>query len=423
MRNAVLARLVSEREAAIASADDVLTSAEDEERDPSAAELDLVRRYRARAAELDEAIAPIVELEETRAASADTRAALNRATPPATGAGDPPPSPSTTGDVVYRTFAEYARDALITRVERIAATVEPALRQRAAERLERAAAVHTLTTDVPGIIPNQHIAQIFEAINTARPVVASSRQVNLTSGKLTWPSITGRPTVAKQVTEKTNPAYSKMTVIMREVLADTYLGAGNLSWQTINWSTPDALALFFDLMGEAYAEQTESAACTVVDASASAGPTVGSNDLAGWMAAIAAAAGQVKGAGGRANVIYLDGATGYSILGMVAVENPVFLSAGPGSLGDASGNLGGLRFVVSDGFGGPTAIVGDSTKLLCAETAGAPVEMRAVEPSIGGLEVGVIGAFAATVVLPGAFVQLTPPVGTTTSARGSKSAS
>jgi hypothetical protein len=72
--------------------------------------------------------------------------------------------------------------------------------------------------------------------------------------------------------------------------------------------------------------------------------------------------------------------------------------------------MGGLRFVVSDGFAAATAIVGDSTKLLCAETPGAPVEMRAVEPSIGGLEVGVIGAFACTAVLPGTFVQLTPPV-------------
>jgi len=210
-----------------------------------------------------------------------------------------------------------------------------------------------------------------------------------------------------------------MTVVMREVLADTYLGAGNLSWQTINWSSPDALTLFFDLMAEAYAEQTEAAACTAVDAAATAGGTVGSDDLAGWMAAIAAAAGQVKAGGGRANAIYLDGVTGYHLLGLVAVENPVFLTVGPGSLGDASGNMGGLRFVVSDGFAGPTAIVADSTKLLCAETAGAPVEMRAVEPSIGGLEVGVIGAFAAVVALPNVFIQLTPPVVGTAAAKAS----
>lgn len=409
----VLQRLVTEREQLLDTTDQILARAEAEERDPSDAERDLCRRNRERIGELEPQIDELLELEETRARAASSRGALLRATG-APAPAEPPPGPAAPapqGEPVYRTFAQYARDALICRVDQIGAVVGPELRQRAAERLERAAQVHTLTSDVPGLLPAQHIAQIFEAINKTRPVVQSSRQIGLTSGKLTWPSITARPTVAKQATEKTNPAYSKMTVIMREALADTYLGAGNLSWQTIQWSSPDALALFFDLMGEAYAEQTESAACTAVDTAAAAGPTVGSDDLAGWMAAIAAAAGQVRAAGARANVVYLDATTGYGILGMVAVENPVFLSAGPGSLGDASGNLGGLSFVVSDGFAASTAIVGDSSKLLCAENAGAPVEMRAVEPSIGGLEVGVIGAFAAVTVLPGAFVQLTPPAG------------
>jgi len=405
----VLQRLVTEREQALDTIDQILAQAEEQERDPSEAERALVTRHRARCEELEPQITELLEVEETRQRAAETRSVLTRGAPPDR-SGEPPATRETPAEGPYATFAQYARDQLITRVEQIGNVAGPELRQRAAERLQRAAQVHTLTSDVVGLVPDQHIAQIFEVINTARPVVASSRQVGLTSGKLTWPSVTARPTVAKQVTEKTNPAYSKMTVIMREVLADTYLGAGNLSWQTINWSSPDALTLFFDLMAEAYAEQTESAACTVVDTAAAAGPTVGSDDLAGWMAAIAAAAGQVRAAGGRANAIYLDAVTGYSLLGMVTAQNPVFLTAGPGSLGDASGNVGGLRFVVSDGFGAPTAIVGDSSKLLCAETSGAPVEMRAVEPSIGGLEVGVIGAFAAVTVLPNTFVQLTLPV-------------
>ncbi len=413
MPNVVLQRLVTEREQLLDQNDQILQRAEEEERDPSDAERELLRRNRERATQLEPQVEELLELEETRARSGEQRARITRAIgAPAerTGGEAPADRGDAPGETVYRTFAQYARDALITRVEQIGNIVGPEMRQRAAERLQRAAQVHTLTSDVPGLIPDQHIAQIFEVINTARPVVASSRQIGLTSGKLTWPSITGRPTVAKQATEKTNPAYGKMTVIMREVVADTYLGAGNLSWQTIQWSSPDALTLFFDLMAEAYAEQTESAACTVVDTAAAAGGTVASDDLAGWMAAISAAAGQVRAAGGRANAIYLDAVTGYGLLGLVTAQNPVFLTAGPGSLGDASGNMGGLRFIVSDGFAASTAIVGDSSKLLCAETPGAPVEMRAVEPSIGGVEVGVIGAFAAVAVLPGAFVQLTPPV-------------
>ena len=45
--------------------------------------------------------------------------------------------------------------------------------------------------------------------------------------------------------------------------------------------------------------------------------------------------------------------------------------------------------------------------LLVAETPGAPVELRVVEPAIGGLEVGIIGGFEAVVVDDGAFANIT----------------
>ena len=48
-----------------------------------------------------------------------------------------------------------------------------------------------------------------------------------------------------------------------------------------------------------------------------------------------------------------------------------------------------------------------ATALLVAETPGAPVELRVVEPAIGGVEVGLIGAFEAVVVDDGAFTMLT----------------
>jgi hypothetical protein len=37
------------------------------------------------------------------------------------------------------------------------------------------------------------------------------------------------------------------------------------------------------------------------------------------------------------------------------------------------------------------------------------VQLRAVEPAIGGIEVGLIGDFASAVSDPAAFVRLTPP--------------
>ena len=60
-----------------------------------------------------------------------------------------------------------------------------------------------------------------------------------------------------------------------------------------------------------------------------------------------------------------------------------------------SGTFFGLKVVGSYGFDQNTAIVGDSGALLIGENAGNPVEMRVIEPNIGGWQLGVIGAFNA----------------------------
>ena len=46
-------------------------------------------------------------------------------------------------------------------------------------------------------------------------------------------------------------------------------------------------------------------------------------------------------------------------------------------------------------MGTANAVVGDSSAFFVAENPGAPVELRAVEPAIGGMEVGIIGAMVA----------------------------
>jgi malic enzyme len=69
--------------------------------------------------------------------------------------------------------------------------------------------------------------------------------------------------------------------------------------------------------------------------------------------------------------------------------------------------VGPLRVIVSRGLNAGEIIVGDSEGLLVAETPGAPVELRVVEPAIGGVEVGIIGAFEAVVVDNGAFALIT----------------
>lgn len=422
MPNAVLQRLADERDEINRDIDHINAGPLEEERDPTESERGRISRYRERLGALEPMIVEQLELEEQRAASRDARAVLQRnsasSLPAAVLTRDAVPVQP---DAVYRTFAEYARDLLIQRYDQIASRAGGAgARDVANERIQRAVA-NTLTGDIPGLNPAQHIAQIMQIINKNRPMVQASRQLNLTSGKVSYPKIASRPTVSKQGAEKTETTSTKMQVNMVERTASTFLGAGDLSWQAINWSTPDALSLWFDLAAEAYAKATETEAASQFAAGFSA---VGSpvnvavdGTSEAWIAAIAAAAGVVWANSGRvSNGVACDPATFYALAPMASNVRTVLMSEGSVNLSTQSGTLAGLQLFASPGLPADTVVVGDFTALLTAETQGAPVELRAVEPSIGGMEVGVIGGFLSDLIEMTAFCKVTPPTTTVAAA-------
>ena len=196
-----------------------------------------------------------------------------------------------------------------------------------------------------------------------------------------------------------------MDVSMVTATASTYLGGGDLSWQAINWSTPDALDLWFRLAGADYALKTEQDAAQAMQVSAFgnniASPLAATPTFAQFMTAVGAGYAEVFANSGRlANTIYMAPDRFGYMLGLTSDAFTQFTSV------SASG-VGPLNVVVSRGMDAGVIAVGDREALLVAETAGAPVELRVVEPAIGGVEVGIIGAFEAVVVDDGAFSMLT----------------
>lgn len=400
----ILDRLYQERDDELETIDRIAKAADEDGRELSTAEMDLISRSRER---IDATIDPQIALQESVEESR-TRHVRNGGSSPAAVVRrdvDPP-----AGETIYRTYGEYARDVIVSRFDQIASLAGGNVARTAAgERLSRVIA-NTLSGDVPGLIRPQYLDQIAQVIATSRPIVESARRVALTSGKLSYPSITQKPIVGKQTAEKTEAPSQKMTVAFVDVLAETFVGAGDLSWQAINWSTPDALGLWFDLAAEQYAIQTEAATGLVLAAStAQATPVVPATPtLADWMGAIVTAAGAIYVASRRrADTIYADVASGYSIMALVTNVAPVFFPAGDFSLSSGQGNIAGLRLVISSGLPAKTVVVAASQSLLVAETAGAPVELRAVEPAIGGMEVGIIGAFVSKITDTGATRKLT----------------
>ena len=415
-----LERLADERDRTNEKMEDLLANAEEEKRELGDFEQEQLGKYRTRVEELEEEIVLLASDVERTQSSKDVSRLLREDDD---GDGDKRyATPRSNGVAVYRTFAEFARDQLIVRYPEIAlqAAGNPAdmviVRDEAQERLHRAPG-NTLSSNIAGLVPPAHMAQIMDIIDSSRPVASSGRQVNLERGSLTYPKIAQRPTASKQGAQKTEGGTANMQVTLETMSADTYIGGGDLSWQAINWSTPDALQLWFDLAAEAWARETEEAACDVLEdsiagtvgtASGRLG-TAGTETFGQWRAAVIAGINSIyttTGGRSRTDTLYLSAARFFQLAGLGSDEVVQLSAVGSLDVGSMTGTFSGLRVIGSYAFDQDVAIVGDSSAFLVGQTAGAPVQLRAVEPSIGGMEVGVIGAFKAVVFDTNRFVHL-----------------
>ena len=409
-----LERLADERNRTNEKMEDLLKLAEDEERDLGDFEQEQLAKYRTRVGELEEEIVLLsADIERTEGSKDVSR--LLRSDDDVVVQGDRRFATARTDDnfIVYRTFGEFARDQLIVD-EKFGPTVISqmggdgrAIREQAQERLERTLQ-NTTSTTVAGLINPTHMTQIMDIIDTARPVVASGRQVPLDRGSMTYPTIGTRPTVVQQTAEKTEAGTVAPTVSSNTLSALTFLGATNVSWQAINWSTRSILDLYFELAAEAYARQTEGVACEAIETSAigTVGTASGRLGTAGtetytqWRTAVGAGLAAIYAAtGGRhhTNTLYLSADRFFALATLATTDTNALSPIGNLDVASMTGSFFGLKVVGSYGFDQNTAVVGDSGALLIGENAGNPVEMRVVEPNIGGWQLGIIGAFNAVV--------------------------
>jgi HK97 family phage major capsid protein len=326
--------------------------------------------------------------------------------------------------VVYSDFLSYARDEILARsahsngdlsklarqwggekaVEAAVARLQLLKRAEADGTLKRTPA-NTLSSNIGGLLPPQHISQIFQVINTDRPIVQSAQRTVLNNLVLNYPRVDTKPVVAVQASEKTEAGNTGLAVSMQSTTASTYLGGGDISWQAAKFSTPNALDLWFRIVTADYALKTEQDAAQVISHSGfsnNIASTIGATPtFADFMTAIGAGGAEVYANSGRtADTVYMAIDRYWLLFGTTSTAAAQFTTV-------SGGGVGPLRFVPSRGLDSGVIIVGDSQGLLVAEDADSPVELRVTEPAIGGFEVGLIGAFEAVVVDNGAFAMIT----------------
>ena len=397
---------VASREHVHAQMEDLLRELDGNTPDENQAEL--LKRHRSDLRYFDEEITTLSEQVDADREAAKKSEAIRRAAKAAAGVAD-----TDEDGVVYRTMASYARDVMITSQDKnIRAHVDSAVSQddvrRAAERMEllKRTPATTLTSDIAGLTPPQHIAEIMQVIDNSRPLVeAAGRKATLRQLQVTYPQVDATPVVAVQETQKTEAGNTGMDISMVTKTASTYLGGGNLSWQAIEFSDPSTLDLWFRFAAAHYALLTETDAATVVSASAFlnniASPIATTATFAEHMTAVGAGYSEVFANSGRtANAIVMAPDRFGYFLGLTSDAFTQFINV------DQAG-IGPLRVIVSRGLNAGEIIVGDLDALLVAENAGAPVRLMVSEPAIAGVEVGLVGAFEAAVVDDGAFALIT----------------
>ncbi len=399
--------------------DDLLALAEEEQRKLNEFEEQQAAKYRTEIKDMSDEIELLAADIERENGSRDVSALLREDT---TAAERRFATPRSDGPVVYRDYTEYLRDWAVTNIPEVAHQVAgpsgeiAVVRAEAQERIERTLQ-NTTSTAVAGLIVPTHMTQIMDIITTSRPVVESAADVPLDRGSLTYPKVDTRPTVVEQTSEKTEAGTVAPAISQQTLTAKTYLGAGNISWQAANWSNPDTISVWFRLAAEAYARQTENRACDVLEDAAigTVGTlsgrlgTVGTESFGAWRAAVAAGIGNVIAAsGGRVvpDTLYVSYGR-FVQLATLGTDQVLQMSpVGSADFSSLSGTFMGLRVVGSYGFDQDVAIVGLSRHLFVGENPGSPVEMRVIEPRIGGYEIGVIGAFNAAVFDTGSFAHL-----------------
>lgn len=423
--NQVLARLEEQRTEQISFVDQLLSRVDAEARDLVDAERNNLTAARERIAAIDAQLEPLRAFEGLRGASAGGFPTTPPPAGPSSAAGRP------LGDAAaptYRTAGHFIVDMLRSKgVPWAAAAADRVPNPDAAARVHRAAVENQTTTDTPGLLPTPIVGPVIGLLDTQRPFVSSltggaRSMAGVPGATFTRPTITQHVQVGKQAAQKTQLPSRKMVIGSIPFTKNTYGGTVDISRQDIDWTSPSAWdALLQDLAG-VYGWETDAAAATDLATAVTATEAVATDDLAGWAAALYAAAVKAFLAGAAVGAMPLGKlpdrvwmsidmwATYGSIVDtarMAAYANAA-QALGPSDLTSFAGDILGAPRVVVPSFPAGTMIVGSSQMYECYEEVVGL--LSAIEPALFGVEVAYGGYFANAPLNAAAFCKVTAPV-------------
>jgi HK97 family phage major capsid protein len=234
----------------------------------------------------------------------------------------------------------------------------------------RRAFVDVLTTDVPGLVPTQYITSLADTINAARPFINAFSTLPLpnTGMVLSYPTITARPLVGKQTTQKTDISSRKTTVSATTTNVLTYGGGEDVSVQVLQRTEPSYLGLMLQLYAEQMAIVMDTdAIAAAVAAATQTDITLSLAAPANWNNLLAAGIGTLLANSRMMPDVFIMGTTlwanfagaassdGRPLFPNINAMNPV----GQFSFSDTNGNVRGLTVAVDPNMSASRGVIGN----------------------------------------------------------------
>ena len=384
--DSILARYAGEIEERQTFLNGIVEKAEEEKRDLTTQEMELIERTRDRVSELTQQVEPLREAANIARASRERTEQISEQLRTAR---------KPQKDMEYRSAGEYVLD-------RWRAGLGEA---EAVERLElfHRAAAHQTTGDNPGLLPESILGPVISFVDESRPLTNALGPRQLPGGSWSRPRVTQHTNVAPQGGEKTELVSRKMTISKIPVAATTWGGYVNVSRQDVDFTQPGIMDLIISDLAGMYAQQTEDALGDALTAAATAGTDLPATptgaDVSGALWAAAAAVYTACKGQGRLIVAAPPS--------MLALVGPLFAPVNPqnaqssgfsaGSFGSgAMGAVSGIEVIVTNGLAADAMLVLSSAAAeVYEDRIGA---LSVVEPSVLGTQVAYAGYFAPLVI-------------------------
>lgn len=269
----------------------------------------------------------------------------------------------------------------------------------------RAALSQSTTGDLAGIVPPAYVGEIVGLINPGRPTInaISNRALPASGMKVTYPAWDSKPGVDEQENELDEVTSDAASITLEEVSVRTFAGANELSIQAVDRSDPSAVAAILEALSVSFGQKTNAAAVSGLITAAGAATSVATSSPVDIVSGLI---GALDFSATPPGPLFLAIAPDLlpAWISLADSDRPAFWD-GRVQFGSMTPTMSadGLTVYLERDLPAGHALLGSSLGATWWERAGQPVEIRAVDVSILGIDLGVYGYGALSVGYPGAF--------------------